>query len=117
MPKDDYIIVFNTCNSAEVASSIAEMLVSKKLAACVNIVKGIESVYQWQGKIEHEQEILLIIKTRQSLFSQLEQAIQKLHNYELPEIIAVPIVLGEKNYLNWIQSATLATEQNNDNKK
>jgi len=117
MPKDDYIIVFNTCDSAEIASSIAETLVGKKLAACVNIVKNIESVYQWQGKIEHDKEILLIIKTRQSLFSQLEQAIQELHNYELPEIIAVPIVSGEKNYLNWIQSATLATEQNNENKK
>ena len=109
--------MFNTCNSAEIASSIAETLVNKKLAACVNIVNGIESVYQWQGKIEHDQEILLIIKTRQSLFSQLEQTIQELHNYELPEIIAVPITSGEKNYLNWIQSATLATEQNNENKK
>jgi len=110
MPSDNYIIVFNTCNSAEIASTIAEMLVRKKLAACVNIIKGIESVYQWQGKMEHDQEILLIIKTRQSLFPQLEQAIQELHNYELPEIMAVPIETGEKNYLNWIQSATLATE-------
>ena len=110
MPKDDYIIVFNTCDSAACASSIAETLVSKKLAACVNMVKNIESVYQWQGKIEHTKEILLIIKTRQSLFSQLEQAIKELHNYELPEIIAVPVDTGETNYLNWIQSATLATE-------
>ena len=110
MPKDNYIIVLNTCNSDEIASSIAETLVSKKLAACVNIVKGVESVYQWQGKIERDKEILLIIKTRQSLFSQLEQAIQELHDYELPEIIAVPINTGEKNYLNWIQSATIATE-------
>ena len=110
MPKDDYIIVFNTCDSAEIASSIAETLVSKKLAACVNLVKGIESVYQWRGKIEHDKEILLIIKTRQSLFSQVQNAIQELHDYELPEIIAVPIEAGEKKYLNWIQSATLATE-------
>ena len=110
MPKDDYIIVFNTCDSTEVASSIAEILVSKKLAACVNIVNGIKSVYQWQGKIEHGEEILLIIKTRQSLFPQLERVIQERHNYELPEIIAVPICSGEKKYLNWIQSATLATE-------
>ena len=110
MPKDNYIIVFNTCDSADIASSIAETLVSKKLAACVNMVKNIESVYQWQGKIEHTKEILLIIKTRQSLFSQLEQAIKELHNYELPEIIAVPVDTGETNYLNWIQSATLATE-------
>lgn len=107
MPTDDYIIVLTTCNSSEIASSIAESLVSNKLAACVNIINGVESVYQWQGKIEHDKEILLIIKTQRSLYSQLEQAIQELHDYELPEIIAVPINTGEKNYLNWIQSATL----------
>ena len=92
------------------ASQIAETLVARKLAACVNIVKGVESVYQWQGGIERDKEVLLLIKTRQMLFSQVEKAIQELHNYELPEIIAVPIVTGEKNYLNWIQSATKATE-------
>ena len=97
------------------ASLIAETLVSKKLAACVNIIKGVESVYQWQGKIEREKEIQLIIKTQQSLFSQVQNAIQELHDYELPEIVAVPIVTGETNYLNWIKSATLATEQNNEN--
>ena len=107
MAMNEYIIVLTTCNSSATASSIAETLVSNKLAACVNIVNSIESVYQWQGKIEHDKEILLIIKTRQSLFSQVEQAIQKRHNYELPEIIAVPIVSGEQNYLNWIQSTTL----------
>ncbi len=110
MPTDDYIMVLTTCNSSETSSLIAEALISNKLAACVNIIKGVESVYQWQGKIEHDKEILLIIKTRESLFSQVEQTIQELHSYELPEIIAVPIKTGEKNYLNWIQSATLATE-------
>jgi len=104
-------MVLTTCNSSEMASLIADSLVNKKLAACVNIMKGVESVYQWQGKIEHAQEILLLIKSRQSLFLQLKQSIQELHDYELPEIIAVPIEAGEKNYLNWIQSATLATEQ------
>ena len=107
---DNYIIVLNTCNSDEIASSIADTLVSKKLAACVNIVKGIESVYQWQGKIERDKEILLIIKSRQHLFSQIEHVIKALHDYELPEIIAVSVETGEKNYLNWIKSATLATE-------
>ena len=107
---DNYILVLNTCNSDEIASKMAETLVSKKLAACVNIVKNVESIYQWQGKIEHDKELLLIIKTRQSLFSQLEHEIQELHDYELPEIIAVPIEAGEKNYLNWIKSATNATE-------
>jgi len=107
---DNYIIVLNTCNSTKIASSIAESLVNQKLAACVNIINGIESVYQWNGKIERDQEILLIIKTRQCLFSQVQNAIHELHDYELPEIIAVPIDTGEKNYLNWIKSATLATE-------
>ena len=111
---DDSIIVLTTCNSSEIASLIAETLVSKNLAACVNILNGVESVYQWQGKIEHDKEILLIIKTRLSLFPQLEQSIKESHDYELPEIIAVPIEIGEKNYLNWIQSATLATEYNNE---
>lgn len=102
--------MLTTCNSSEKASSIANSLVSSQLAACVNIIEGIESVYQWQGKIEHDKELLLIIKTRRSLFSQLEHEIQALHDYELPEIIAVPIETGEKNYLNWIQSSTNATE-------
>ena len=110
MPKDNYIIVFNTCDTAENASSIAEILINKKLAACVNIVDNIESVYQWQGKIEHSKEKLLIIKTRQSLLLEVQNAIKEMHNYELPEIIAVPICSGEQNYLNWIHSATLATE-------
>jgi len=111
MASENYILVLTTCNSSEIASLIADSLVNKKLAACVNIMQGVESVYQWQGKIEHAAEILLLIKSQQSLFLPLKQAIQELHDYELPEIIAVPIDAGEKNYLNWIQSATLATEQ------
>lgn len=88
----------------------AESLVTKKLAACVNIVNGVESVYQWRGEIKHDKEILLIIKTKKSLFLQVQNAIKEVHNYELPEIIAVPIDTGETNYLNWIKSTTLATE-------
>lgn len=103
-------MVLTTCNSSEISTLIADTLVSKKLAACVNIIKGVESVYQWQGNIEHDEEFLLLIKTQKSLFSQIKNTIQELHDYELPEIIAVPIEAGEKNYLNWIQSATLATE-------
>lgn len=110
MPKDDPIIVLTTCNSSEIASLIAETLVTQKFAACVNILNGVESVYQWQGKVERDKEILLLIKTRKSLFSHVEHAIQELHDYELPEIIAVSIEAGEKHYLNWIQSATIDTE-------
>ncbi|MDH5394801.1 MAG: divalent-cation tolerance protein CutA [Gammaproteobacteria bacterium] len=107
---DEYIIVLTTCNSTDIATSIAEIVVNKNLAACVNIVNGVESVYQWQGKIARDKEILLVIKTRQSLFTQLQQVIQQNHDYELPEIIAVPITAGEKNYLKWIESATLQPE-------
>lgn len=110
MPLDEYIIVLTTCNSTDIATSIAEIVVNKKLAACVNIVNGVESVYQWQGKIARDQEILLLIKTRQSLFTQLQQVVQQMHDYELPEIIAVPITAGETNYLKWIESATLQPE-------
>lgn len=106
MLKDTYIIAFTTCASAEKAAKIAEALVAQKLAACVNIVDNMSSVYQWQGQIEQSKETLLMIKTRQALFKPVQKAIQDLHEYELPEIIAVPIEAGETNYLNWIQSAT-----------
>ena len=110
MPTSAPIIVLTTCNSSEMATLIADSLVTKNFAACVNIINGVESVYQWQGKIEHDKEILLIVKTQQALFSQVEKTIQELHDYELPEIIAVPIEIGEKKYLDWILSATQATE-------
>ncbi len=110
MENDTYIIVLSTCDSAEMATTIAENLVSRQLAACVNIVPGIESVYQWQGKIQHDAELLLIIKTRQACFEALQNAIGELHSYELPEIIAVPVQSGEKNYLDWIKSTTATTE-------
>jgi len=106
MQKETYIMVFTTCASAEKATEIAEALVAQKLAACVNIVDNIRSIYQWQGEIEHSKEMLLIIKTRKALFKRVQKAIQEFHDYELPEIVAVPIALGETNYLHWLQSAT-----------
>ena len=109
MPNDNYIMVLCTCNSSEIASLIAETLVSEELAACVNIVNGIESVYRWKGEISRDNEILLLIKTREILYPQVETRIRAKHDYELPEIIAVPIATGEKNYLNWIESMTAST--------
>ena len=106
MENDTYIIVLSTCDSVEMANAIAENLVQNKLAACVNILRGVESVYQWQGKIQRDAEILLLIKTRQACFEALQNAIQEQHSYELPEIIAVPVQSGEKNYLDWITSST-----------
>ncbi len=80
------------------------MLIKKKLAACINIIPGITSVYEWQGEIESSQEHLLIIKSHQCQYPCIESAINEMHPYELPEIIAVPIEQGLPDYLQWIDS-------------
>jgi len=100
----NYQIVLNTCPDAATARAIATALVERGLAACINIVPGIESVYQWKGQIEHGTELLLIIKTRAECYAALEQAIQALHPYELPEIVALPLAAGLPAYLEWIDS-------------
>lgn len=101
----NFIIALNTCPNAEVASKIARQLVENNLAACVNILPTIQSVYRWQGNIEQDNESLLIIKTRQDKFCQLEALIRQHHPYELPEIVAVPINTGLNEYLNWIDQS------------
>jgi periplasmic divalent cation tolerance protein len=97
-------LVLCTCPDQATARRLADKLVEKQLAACVNIVSGLESVYRWQDKIEHDQELLLLIKTRRQLVEQLSAEIQALHPYELPEVIAVPIVAGLSPYLQWIEN-------------
>lgn len=103
--KLQHIIVLCTCPDDQVATTIADKLVTEGYAACVNIVPGIMSVYQWQNKIEHDSELLLIIKTRQDCYQKLETLIQALHPYELPEIIAVSIERGLNEYLEWIDQS------------
>ena len=100
-----HIIALNTCPDAVTASKLANMLVEKGLAACVNILPAVTSVYRWQGKIEQGNEVMLIIKTRKDVFSQLEETIRDNHPYELPEVVAVPIDTGLKEYLNWIDES------------
>ena len=102
---DDLQLGLCTCPDADVAGKIAEQLVAEQLAACVNIVPGILSVYHWQGEVERAQEVLLIIKTGKAVWSRLEQCIQALHPYELPEIIAVPITSGQADYIKWIEGS------------
>ena len=97
-----YRLVLCTCGDMETAQRIARGLVEQKLAACVNILPGITSVYQWKGSIESDNELLLLIKTQKSCLSALQETIRKLHSYELPEIIDVPITGGLTEYLNWI---------------
>ena len=94
--------MLTNCGSAEEAASIARVLVDKKLAACVNVMPAGRSFYRWKGAIEDEQESLLVIKSSRALFDQLRAEIEKLHSYEVPEVIAVPIVDGSEGYLEWL---------------
>src|SRR4030065_104395 len=103
-----HIIVYITVPSPEEGEKIAKTLVEKRLVACVNIVSGLSSIYHWQGKICDEKELLLVAKTRDSLFKRLEHEVKSIHSYKVPEIIALPIVKGSKEYLDWIYENTLA---------
>lgn len=102
----DYIAVFITASKEEEAVHIAKELVGSGLAACVNIIRDIRSVYSWQGKIEDEAEVLLVAKTRAELFEDLMKKIKALHSYSVPEIIALPIVEGSEDYLTWLRNET-----------
>ena len=99
----DKIVVLSTCGSAEEAAQIARALVDKKLAACVNVMPAVRSFYRWKGVVEDEQESLLVIKSSRGLFDQLRVELEKLHSYEVPEVIAVPIVDGSEGYLEWLE--------------
>jgi periplasmic divalent cation tolerance protein len=100
------IIVFVTCGSEEEALKIANVLVEERLAACVNLVSPIRSIYRWEGKIWDEKERLLIIKTQKQKFVEVEKKVKSLHSYSVPEIISLPITEGSLAYLNWIKENT-----------
>ena len=102
---DDAIVVFMTAATGEEATRLAEMLVGAHLAACVQILPEMESVYRWQGKIERSSEVLLIAKTTLGKFDELEREVRALHSYDTPEIVAVPIVIGSAPYLEWLNKA------------
>jgi periplasmic divalent cation tolerance protein len=106
MADTDAIVVFMTAANGEEATRLAEMLVGAHLAACVQILPEMESVYRWQGKIERQSEILLLAKTTREKFDNLEREVRALHSYDTPEIIAVPIVMGSAPYLQWLIEAT-----------
>lgn len=100
------LVVFCTCPDQEAGLRIAEYLVDRRLAACVNLLPGITSVYRWEGRRESAQELQLLIKTSVDRYPELEQALLALHPYELPEILAVPVVQGLATYLDWIAKCT-----------
>jgi periplasmic divalent cation tolerance protein len=98
-------IVLSTTGSEEEARKIAHALVDRKLAACVNIVPQIESIYRWQGKVESASEWLLVIKTRARAFERVRSTIKELHSYELPECVMLEVGDGAKEYLDWINGS------------
>jgi periplasmic divalent cation tolerance protein len=106
MPAEPQIALC-TVPDRDTATRIAEALVTERLAACVNIIPAVQSIYRWQGAIEHDEELLMIIKTSEHVWPQLQQAIQALHPYKLPEIIAVPIHSGQSDYMKWIENCLI----------
>jgi periplasmic divalent cation tolerance protein len=99
----DKIMIISTCGSAEEASKIAYHLIDKKLAACVNISAPVRSIYRWQGKVEESPEVLMLVKTRRDLLDAVRKALEGMHSYQLPEVIALPIVDGSEAYLLWLE--------------
>jgi len=103
MISSDPILVLMTAASGDEANRIAEMLVDKRLAACVQILPGIRSVYRWKDKVQRESELLLLAKTTRARFDELDRAVRKIHSYETPEIVALPITSASEPYLRWLQ--------------
>ena len=102
----DFVVVLITAPNEDDAAKMANDLVVSGLAACVNIIRNIRSIYRWQGKIEDEGEVLMLVKTRKERFKDLEKRVRELHPYTVPEIIALPIIEGFEGYLGWLREET-----------
>jgi len=102
MEEASRVVVLITTATEEEAHSIAELLLNQRKAACVNIVPRVDSLFRWQGKLDSAQESLLIIKTRASLLPEVIEMVKRAHSYEVPEIIALPIISGNEDYLKWM---------------
>jgi len=104
-PGEVFVILVTVANQEE-AVRIGEGVVKAKLAACANVVPGIQSIYRWKGKVVKSEEFLLILKSSKARYSELEKAIKAMHTYEIPEIIALPVKEGLDQYLRWVQTET-----------
>ncbi len=98
----DKIVILITAGSSEEAGKIARALVEQKLAACVNLIDPIRSVYRWEGKVAEDGEVLLIIKSSRELFDEVRRVVEQMHSYQVPELICLPVIDGSPNYLNWL---------------
>jgi len=107
MEQTNYIVVFITVKDPEEAQKIAKALLKRRQAACVNIVAEVDSHFWWKDKLDSTKESLLIAKTKESLLPELIKSVKKIHSYSIPEIIAIPIVGGSRDYLEWIDSETI----------
>jgi len=105
MKEADKIVVLITTSSEEEARKIAELLVNGKKAACINIVPRVNSVFWWEDKLDSVRESLLLVKTRASLFREIVELVKSTHSYEVPEILALPIIAGSTDYLDWLDIA------------
>lgn len=101
----DYLIVLCTCPSAGDADAITTALLEQRLAACVNRVPAVRSMYRWEGRIETDDEVLLVIKTTAQNFDRLEETIVAMHPHDVPEVIGMPVVVGSKAYLDWVEES------------
>ena len=99
-------ITFSTCKDLRQANRIARALVKEKLAACVNILPGVASIYAWEGKVEEGKEVLLVIKSRAALSKKLAARVKALHSYSVPEVVTIPIASGNPDYLRWVREST-----------
>jgi len=105
--RKEYVVVLITTPDRAAAEEIAQVLVKARAAACVNILPGIQSVFHWEGEVAEEEEILLVVKTRRELVEEkVRPLVQEHHPYQVPEVIALPIVAGSRSYLDWIKGET-----------
>ena len=114
MEANEAIAVFITAANSEEAARLADMLVERRLAACVQILPEMESVYRWQGKIERQKEVLLIAKTTKFRFESLEREVRAIHSYETPEIVALPLTACSPPYLDWLNSSVNGDAEGRD---
>lgn len=105
MAPDDFLLAWTTCPDRGTADLLARHLVERRLAACVTALPGAASTYRWRGAVEHANECVLLIKTRRAVWVELEAAVQALHPYEVPELVAVPLTAGSKPYLDWVKES------------
>ena len=105
---EEYLVVLVTTPSKEVGHAVARALLQQKLAACVNVVPSIASIYTWEGELCSDEEVLLVIKSTRTAFEALAAAVRNVHPYDVPEIIALPLVTGAQDYLDWIDEVVEA---------